>query len=44
MKELLDRAVQYKSIAVVGLAKNTGKTVTVNCLLDGLSNRASRWG
>lgn len=39
MKELLDRAVQYKSIAVVGLAKNTGKTVTVNCLLDGLSNR-----
>ncbi len=39
MKELTALALRHQSIAVVGMGKNTGKTVTVNCLLAGAAPR-----
>lgn len=39
MKALTALALQHKSIAVVGMGKNTGKTVTVNCLLAGAAGK-----
>ncbi|MBQ0016465.1 MAG: hypothetical protein KBT04_05730 [Bacteroidales bacterium] len=33
---------QYRSLAVVGLAKNTGKTVTLNYILRGLHDRKKK--
>ena len=35
MNDLIALALRHKSIAVVGMGKNTGKTVTVNCLVAG---------
>lgn len=39
MKDLTALALQHQSIAVVGMGKNTGKTVTVNCLLAGAASK-----
>ncbi|MDD2283218.1 MAG: hypothetical protein PHD92_07510 [Eubacteriales bacterium] len=36
MNELTDLVLRHQSIAVVGMGKNTGKTVTVNCLVVGV--------
>lgn len=44
MNKLVALAAQHKSVAVVGMAKNTGKTMTVNYLADGAMKSGLRLG
>lgn len=41
---IIDDILSYRSVAIVGMAKNVGKTVTLNYLLDGLKETGKRIG
>lgn len=40
--ELIDKILPYKSLSIVGLEKNTGKTETLNYVLKNIKNRPKR--